>query len=76
MNRRQSNADLKALYPDGLEALLTRQQQEDSPQLPDLDQANYPVMSIKRKKQSSLLKSILQEGGYGDLAKQVSLKRQ
>ena len=76
MNRRMANEDLKSLYPEGVEELLSQKVRgENEAALPDLDEADYPVMTLKRKKQAAILKSILQEGGYGDLAREVSIKR-
>lgn len=76
MGTRDAHEDLKNLYGGGLEDLLREQQREDNvASLPSADESEYPVMSIKRKKQAAILKDILRSGGYGDLAKQVSIRR-
>ncbi len=77
MNRRGANEDMKNLYGGGIQDLLSQQTRDENPALPsDMDEGDYPVMTLKRKKQAAILRSILQQGGYGDLAKEVSIKRQ
>ncbi len=76
MSKRSAHEDMKSLYPGGIEELLSqRQREENDASLPPQDESEYPVMSLKRKKQAAILRDILKNGGYGDLAKQVSIRR-
>jgi hypothetical protein len=76
MNRRGANEDIKNLYGGGIEELLSQQvRDENEPSLPTEMESDYPVMALKRKKQAAILKDILKQGGYGDLARQVSIRR-
>lgn len=76
MNHRAADKDMKNLYGGGIEELLSQKMREDNEaSLPTMDEADYPVMEMKHKKQAALLRDILKHGGYGDLAKQVSIRR-
>lgn len=66
---------MKNLYPGGVEELLSGQMRDDNnPSLPTDPETDYPVMALKKKKQSAILKDILNQGGYRDLARQVSIR--
>ena len=75
MSRRSANEDLKSLYGGGLGDTLAQEiREQNAPSLPTDDESSYPVMTIKHKKRSAVLKEILKNGGYGDLARMVSIK--
>jgi hypothetical protein len=75
MDRRGANEDLKDLYGPGIgEVLSGIQRQENVASLPTQDESEFPEMTMRHRKRSAILKEILKEGGYGDLAKQVSIR--
>lgn len=67
---------MKNLYGPGLSDQLSDELRGQNLASVPTDPEDYPVLGLKKKKQSSILKEILKNGGYGDLAKMVSIKRQ
>lgn len=75
MSTRASHEDLKDLYGPGLAEQLNDMKRDDNlASVPTQDPNTYPVLGIKHRKRASLLKEILRNGGYGDLAREVNIK--
>jgi hypothetical protein len=73
---RSARADLKSLYGGGLGDTLAQEiREQNMPSLPTDTEEDYPVMTIKHKRRAAVLKDILKQGGYGDLAKMVNIRR-
>lgn len=84
MHRAASN-----LYGPGIHEILKSQARQDNiasdlpMEIDDPDAVPMPehdagrlMMHLRRKRQATILKHILSSGGYGDLAKMVSFKKE
>lgn len=69
-----SAAQLKGLYGPGLAETLDQINRENNvASVPTQDESDYPTLGLKHKKRAAVLKQILKDGGYGDLAREVSI---
>lgn len=75
LNRRSANEDLKDLYGGGVGDVLQEMNRDNNiASIPTQDQNDYPVLTLKHRKRSAILKQILKDGGYSDLAREVSVR--
>jgi hypothetical protein len=75
VNKRAANEEMKGLYGPGIgDVLQNIQRQDNLASLPTQDESEYPEMTLRHRKRSAILKEILKEGGFGDLAKEVSIR--
>jgi hypothetical protein len=75
MNRRGADLNMKDLYGPGLsESLDAINRDNNMASVPTQDESEYPVITMKHRKRSAVLKQILKDGGFGDLAREVNIR--